>query len=198
MNIDGLGTETIDQFYQAGLIRDIADLYTLKAIDICRLEGMGEKSAVNIVRGIENSRSVPFERVLFAIGIRFVGETIVEYIINEEVSFICPEAFQDCAYLKKLTVGNFVTAISDYAFKNCKALEEVTLGGNVRIIGVESFFGCEKLATINSRGIFPPHNCPTVFEDATKQNCKVYVPKGQLFNYKRRLEWGEFKNMVEF
>ena len=123
---------------------------------------------------------------------------IVEYIISEEVSFICPEAFQDCSYLRKLTVGNFVTAISDYAFKNCSALEEVTLGGNVRIIGVESFFGCTKLATINSRGIFPPHNCPTVFEDTTKQNCKVYVPKGQLFNYKRRLEWSDFKNMVEF
>ena len=75
MNIDGLGSETIDQFYQEGLIKTIADLYTLKAPAIARLERMGKKSALNIIEGIRASVSVPFERVLFAIGIRFVGET---------------------------------------------------------------------------------------------------------------------------
>ena len=75
MNIDGLGTETIDQFYQEGLIHTIADLYTLKAPDIARLERMGKKSALNIMEGIRASKEVPFERVLFALGIRFVGET---------------------------------------------------------------------------------------------------------------------------
>ena len=75
MNIDGLGSETIDQFYQEGLIHTIADLYTLKAPDIARLERMGKKSALNIIEGIRASKEVPFERVLFALGIRFVGET---------------------------------------------------------------------------------------------------------------------------
>ena len=75
MNIEGLGTETIDQFYQEGLIHTIADLYTLKAPDIARLERMGKKSALNIIEGIRSSKEVPFERVLFALGIRFVGET---------------------------------------------------------------------------------------------------------------------------
>ena len=75
MNIDGLGSETIDQFYQEGLIHTIADLYTLKAPDIARLERMGKKSALNIIEGIRSSEEVPFERVLFALGIRFVGET---------------------------------------------------------------------------------------------------------------------------
>ena len=75
MNIDGLGSETIDQFYQEGLIHTIADLYTLKAPDIARLERMGKKSALNIIEGIRASFDVPFERVLFALGIRFVGET---------------------------------------------------------------------------------------------------------------------------
>ena len=75
MNIDGLGSETIDQFYQEGLIHTIADLYTLKAPDIARLERMGKKSALNIMEGIRASKDVPFERVLFALGIRFVGET---------------------------------------------------------------------------------------------------------------------------
>ena len=75
MNIDGLGSETIDQFYQEGLIHNIADLYSLKAPDIACLERMGKKSAVNIMEGIRASKEVPFERVLFALGIRFVGET---------------------------------------------------------------------------------------------------------------------------
>lgn len=75
MNIDGLGGETVELLYNAGLVRDVADLYKLRAADLCRLNRMGDKSAANIVRGIEASRKVPFERVLFAIGIRFVGET---------------------------------------------------------------------------------------------------------------------------
>ena len=75
MNIDGLGSETIDQFYQEGLIHNIADLYTLKAPDIACLERMGKKSAVNIMEGLRASKEVSFERVLFALGIRFVGET---------------------------------------------------------------------------------------------------------------------------
>ena len=76
MNIEGLGPETVDLFYQEGLIHDIADLYTLQTADICRLERMGEKSAENIIQGIERSKEVPYERVLFALGIRFVGETV--------------------------------------------------------------------------------------------------------------------------
>lgn len=64
MNIEGLGPETVDQFYQEGLIHDIADLYKLKASDIINLERMGEKSAENIISGIEQSKNVPFERVL--------------------------------------------------------------------------------------------------------------------------------------
>lgn len=75
MNIEGLGPETVDLFYQEGLVRDVADLYDLKASDIVTLERIGEKSAENIIAGIEQSKQVPFERVLFALGIRFVGET---------------------------------------------------------------------------------------------------------------------------
>lgn len=80
MNIEGLGPETVDLFYQEGLIHDIGDLYTLQTADICRLERMGEKSAENIIQGIERSKEVPYERVLFALGIRFVGETVAKKV----------------------------------------------------------------------------------------------------------------------
>lgn len=80
MNIEGLGPETVDLFYQEGMIHNVADLYHLQATDICRLERMGEKSAENIIQGILRSKEVPFERVLFALGIRFVGETVAKKI----------------------------------------------------------------------------------------------------------------------
>lgn len=80
MNIEGIGSETVDQFFQEGLIRDIADLYDLKVSDIVSLERMGEKSADNIIKGIEASKTVPWARVLFAIGIRFVGETTAKVL----------------------------------------------------------------------------------------------------------------------
>ncbi|MBQ7819511.1 MAG: NAD-dependent DNA ligase LigA [Bacteroidales bacterium] len=78
MNIDGLGEETVDTFYKQGLVKDIADLYTLKVEDISPIERMGEKSAQNIIDGVKASLNVPFERVVYAIGIRFVGETVAK------------------------------------------------------------------------------------------------------------------------
>jgi len=78
MNIDGLGEETIEQLYDAALVRNVADLYDLSADKLLELERMGEKSVSNLLAGIEASLQVPFERVLFALGIRFVGETVAK------------------------------------------------------------------------------------------------------------------------
>lgn len=78
MNIDGLGEETIHLLYSNGLIRNIADIYHLRISGLANLERLGAKSASNIVESVRNSASVPFERVLFALGIRFVGETVAK------------------------------------------------------------------------------------------------------------------------
>ena len=78
MNIDGLGPEIIDLLYSKNLIHSIADLYTLKIQDIAMLSGLGEKSGKKILQGVRNSIEVPFERVLFALGIRYVGETVAK------------------------------------------------------------------------------------------------------------------------
>lgn len=75
MNIDGLGAETIDLFFEKGWLRSIADIYHLDRSQIAALPGFGEKSADRILDGIEASKQVPWARVLFALGIRFVGET---------------------------------------------------------------------------------------------------------------------------
>ena len=78
MDIEGLGGETVDLLVSAGLITNYADLYHLKVEDILPLERMAEKSAENLVNGVEASKNTPFERVLFALGIRFVGETVAK------------------------------------------------------------------------------------------------------------------------
>ena len=78
MDIDGLGEETIELLYSQKLIKGITDLYSLTKEQLAGLERMGEKSAERILNGLEASKSVPFERVLFALGIRFVGETVAK------------------------------------------------------------------------------------------------------------------------
>ena len=83
MNIDGLGDETIDHFYKQGFLQQISDLYTLnqKRDQLKTLERFGEKSIENMLAGIEASKQMPFEKVLFGLGIRFVGETVAKKLV---------------------------------------------------------------------------------------------------------------------
>jgi DNA ligase (NAD+) len=78
LNIDGLGAETIDALFDKGLIRNCADLYDLTFHQVVELERMADKSANNLIAGLEASKTIPFERVLFGLGIRFVGETVAK------------------------------------------------------------------------------------------------------------------------
>lgn len=78
MNIDGLGAETVDLLFEKGLIRSVADLYDLNFDQLVALDRMADKSANNLLQGLKASVEIPFERVLFALGIRFVGETVAK------------------------------------------------------------------------------------------------------------------------
>jgi len=86
MNIDGLGSETIDLLYNENLIRNIADIYDLKKEQISRLDRLGDKSADRILKSLDESRNIPFEKVLFALGIRFVGETVAKILANRLIN----------------------------------------------------------------------------------------------------------------
>lgn len=86
MNIEGLGEETIDLLYEQGLLHNIADIYALTFNDLASQERFGEKSAQNILNGIANSLLVPWERVLFALGIRMVGETTAKKLARRFTS----------------------------------------------------------------------------------------------------------------
>ena len=78
MNIEGLGAETVDQLFENGLLNNAADLYDLTFDKLIVLDRMAEKSVENLLNGLEESKKIPFERVLFAVGIRFVGETVAK------------------------------------------------------------------------------------------------------------------------
>ena len=164
MNIDGLGTETIDLFYQAGLIKDIADLYTLKAMDICRLEGLGEKSAVSIVHGIEDSKKVPFERVLFAIGIRFVGETVAKILAR---AFKSMETLENATMEQLTSVNEIGTKIAQsiVTFFNDERSRDLVnrlkeFGLQMELTDEQTQGGTELLAgkTIVISGVFNHHS----------------------------------------
>ncbi len=82
LNIEGIGSETVDQLYAKGLVKDPADLYDLTFEKLCSLERFGEKSANNIIKGLEASKTIPFKNVLFGIGIRYVGNTVAEKLAD--------------------------------------------------------------------------------------------------------------------
>ena len=82
LDIEGLGEETVELLYDNGLVRTVADLYDLRAEQLSPLPRLGEKSAENIIRSIKRSKEVPYARVLFGLGIRFVGETTARYLAD--------------------------------------------------------------------------------------------------------------------
>jgi len=100
MNIDGLGTETVDALFAAGHIKNYADLYDLTFDQVVNLERMADKSANNLIDGVKASKEIPFERVLFGLGIRFVGETVAKKLAK---------AFKN---IDELAKANFDTLIS--------------------------------------------------------------------------------------
>lgn len=106
MNIDGMGPETIDSFFSVGLINDISDLYNLKVKDLYRLERMGIKSAENLINSIEKSKSATFDRVLFALGIRFVGEVAAKKLAKafKNIDNLMSAGFEDLVQVNE--IGN--------------------------------------------------------------------------------------------
>ena len=96
MDIDGLGGETVDLLRKEGLIQNYADLYDLRVGQLIPLERMAEKSARNMIEGIERSKEIPFEKVLFALGIRFVGETVAKKLAKhfKSIDYLMTASFE--------------------------------------------------------------------------------------------------------
>lgn len=135
MNIEGLGPETVDQFYQEGLIHDVADLYSLDADDICRLDRMGDKSADNIIQGIARSKEVPYERVLFALGIRFVGETVAKKVAKafRSIDALATASLDELIHVDEIGLKIAQSIISYFADEKNKTLIERLRNAGLRL-----------------------------------------------------------------
>ena len=164
MNIDGLGAETVDLLYSVGLIHDAADLYKLRIPDISRLERMGYKSAENIIRSIERSREVPFERVLFAVGIRFVGETVAKKLAR---AFGSMERIENATFEELVAVDEIgekiaLSILRFFSNEQCRTLVArlKEAGLQMEVVEDESIVRTDKLAGKNIviSGVFAQHS----------------------------------------
>lgn len=134
MNIDGLGGETVALLFNAGLITNYADLYELKKEQIIPLERMAEKSADNLINGIEKSKTIPFERVLYALGIRYVGETVAKKLAKhyKSIDAIAQATIMDLILVDE--IGDKIAQSVVQFFENQE---------NIRIIDKLKHFGVQ-------------------------------------------------------
>ena len=164
MNIDSLGPETVDDYWQRGLIHDVADLYTLRVADICGPNRNRIKSAQKVVDSIEASKRVPFERVVFALGIRFVGETTAKLLAR---SFKNIDALKDATLEQLLDVDGVGQVIAESIIryfhdeKCLDVLQRLRDAGLQMSLSEESLAGhTDKLAgqSIVISGVFAKHS----------------------------------------
>lgn len=163
MNIDSLGPETVDDYYSRGLIHDCADLYRLRVEDINGQDGTREKSARKIIDGIQSSLNVPFERVVFAIGIRFVGETTAKLIARrfrsmEALSTATLAELTDTEGIGPAIAGSIVRFFKDE--KNLNIIHRLAEAGVKMETGEEAQPQSDKLTgkTIVISGVFTRHS----------------------------------------
>ncbi len=134
MDIDGLGAETIELLYKEGLVANYADLYDLKVEQIIPLERMAEKSAQNMVIGIEASKQIPFEKVLFALGIRFVGETVAKKLAKHFKSI---DRLMNASFDELINVDEIGDRIAQSIVDFSNDLGNVMLIDRLRTYGVQ-------------------------------------------------------------
>ena len=139
MDIDGLGGETIELLWQNDLLHNIADIYSLDPIKLAALPRLGEKSAANILEGVRLSKEVPFERVLFALGIRFVGETTAKYLASHfrTLDAIAAASVEELAEAEEVG-AKIASAIVEYFAdeNNCQIIEQLR-GAGLRLVAEE-------------------------------------------------------------
>ncbi len=142
MNIDGLGSETISLLFENKLIKNIADIYDLKIPDLAGLERLGNKSALNIKTSSESSKEVPFERVLFALGIRFVGETVAKKLAY---AFKSIEKLQKASFEELIAVDEIGERIAQSVQKYFADEQSIELVNRLKSYGLQMQVSEDKL-----------------------------------------------------
>ena len=173
MNIDGLGTETVDALFQGGKVRRPSDLYALDGFTLANMERMGEKSARNILQSLRESKNVPFERVLFALGIRFVGETVAKKLAR---------SLHSMGVIEKATVEELVR-VDEVGIKIAES--------------VIAFFASEQnrleVEALKTAGLQMAISADQIAEKGTKLSGLTIVISGTFTKHSR----DEYKSMIE-
>lgn len=143
MDIEGLGGETVDLLRKEGLIENYADLYDLRVEQIIPLERMAEKSAQNMIKGIEKSKEIPFEKVLYALGIRFVGETVAKKLAKHFKSI---DALMSASFETLISVDEIGDKIAESIIEFSNDLGNMHLIDRLKIAGVQLQVSEEELA----------------------------------------------------
>lgn len=134
MDIDGLGAETVELLFKEGLVTNYADLYDVREEQIIPLERMAEKSAQNMIAGIEASKQIPFEKVLFALGIRFVGETVAKKLAKHFKSI---DAMMNASFEELVNVDEIGDRIAQSIVDFSNDLGNIQLIERLRMHGVQ-------------------------------------------------------------
>jgi DNA ligase (NAD+) len=164
MNIDSLGPETIDDYYQRGLIHDISDLYKITVADICGVNKTRVKSAQKVVDGVMSTFQVPFERVVFAIGIRFVGETTAKLIARH---FKSMNALRNATVEQLMEVDGVGQVIAESVVKYFQDFNNVEIVDKLAAYGIQMQLSEEQISAQTDKlegksivisGVFQKHS----------------------------------------
>lgn len=172
MDIEGLGGETVALLVKENLINDYSDLYALKKEEVIHLERMAEKSTDNLIKGIEDSKNIPFERVLYALGIRFVGETVAKKLATHYKS-IDNLALATTSDL--VTVDEIGTRIAESVVAFFKSEQNQEIIGRLKSFGVQMEICAEKLANQTSKLEGQTFVVSGVFESVSRDELKKMI-----------------------
>ena len=174
MNIDSLGPETVDDFYQRGLIHDVADLYQLTIAQVAGYNKNREKSSTNIVNAIRNSVNVPFERVVFAIGIRFVGETTAKLLARK---FKSMDALRQATLEQLLDVDGVGQVIAESVMRYFADAKNLDIIDRLAAAGIQMQLSEEELADHTDKLAGQSIVISGVFEHYSRDEYKAMIEK---------------------
>ena len=172
MDIEGLGGETVALLVKEGLITNYADLYELTVEQVIPLERMAEKSAENLVNGIEASKQIPFERVLFALGIRYVGETVAKKLAKHYKSI---DALMFASVLDLVTVDEIGERIAESVVEFFSSEENKVMVERLKGYGVQLEISAEKLANQTEKLKGQTFVVSGVFESISRNDLKKLI-----------------------
>ena len=171
MDINGLGNETIDLLYKKGLISNYADLYQLKKNDLILLDRMADKSINNIFDGLKESKNIPFERVLFALGIRYVGQTVAKKLAKafKSIDNLMSKKLEDLLLVDE--IGNRISESIIEFFKN---YENLSLINRLKELGIQFELNDSKLP-VNEILLDKSFVISGVFENYSRDELKKMI-----------------------